>query len=123
MRFLMISTLVVFPALSYERLPASRDRIVVVCRCGVAAYAEALEGIRERLGQDPETIDLDKAGTSGIAAIGRRLPGDIYIAIGQEALLAASAVKPPVPVVATMILQGDAAPDGVASEVNLDVPP
>ena len=115
--------LTAFAAVAVEHPTVSPDRVSVVCRCSIPAYGEALLGVRQTLGQDPEIIDLDKISVTDLAGAVRPDPRRVYIAIGREALLAAAALRPQVPIVATMILHGDVGPDLAVAEVDLDVPP
>lgn len=100
------------------------DRVAVVCDCLGDAYKEALDGIRQALGREPEVLPPD-AGAAAFITAARQNPGRIYIAVGRDALRYATSVKPGLPVVGTMILRGDAATGGtpLAAEVDLDVPP
>jgi putative ABC transport system substrate-binding protein len=115
--------LIALTVMGSDRLLVTRDRIAVVCRCSVGAYGEALQGVRDTLGRDPEIFDLDKGGLTDLGAPSRRDPGKVYIAIGQESFLAAASLKPQVPIISTMILHGDVPPGVAAAEIDLDVPP
>lgn len=100
------------------------DRVAVVCDCSEDAYKEALDGIRQALGREPEVLPPGAGAAASITAA-RQNPGRIYIAVGRDALRYATSVKPGLSVVGTMILRGDAATGGMplAAEVDLDVPP
>ena len=123
MKHLASSILLALAGMGFERPIVTRDHVAVVCRCSVGAYGEALQGVRETLGRDPETIDLDKVGPADLAAAVRSDMGRVYIAIGQEAFLATASLKPQAPVIGTMMLRGDAPAGLAAGEVHLDVPP
>jgi hypothetical protein len=102
----------------------SADRVVVVCNCSVDAYKEALEGIRQVLGREPELVTPGAPGAIP-AAPAHQDRGSIYIAIGRDALQYAVSAKPDLSVVGTMVLREDAASVGApsAGEIDLDAPP
>jgi hypothetical protein len=97
----------------------SADRIVVVCRCEVDAYREALAGIREELGREPIVLAADATEVARAAALD---PGRVYIAVGRDALLASR--QGPLAVVGAMMLREEIAAEGPgpAAQVELDVP-
>lgn len=123
MKHLAGGILLALGGLGFERPALVRSHVEVVCRCSVAAYAEALQGVQEALGRDTEIIDLDKTSTANLAAAMRKEAGKVYIAIGQEAVVATTSLRPQPPVIATMILRGDVPPGTATGEIDLDVPP
>jgi putative ABC transport system substrate-binding protein len=108
-------------------LAVSADRVVVVCNCSVDAYKEALEGIRQVLGREPELVTPGAAGVTDATRLSsaNQNPGNVYIAIGRDALHYAVLAKPDLSVVGTMMLRADAAAEGApsAGEIDLDTPP
>jgi len=122
MKFFAAAVSIVVLAASPADASTARERLVVVCHCSVPAFAEAVEGVREALGRNPELIDLDKMRQNEIESILRRDPDSVYVAIGQDALKRIALLKPEAPVIATMMLSSD---DGSRAtlEIDLDVPP
>jgi len=91
---------------------ADPGELIVVFASGMPAYTEALEGLRQSLGQgtaQPLFLNLAAAGAAGelAAALGRP-SARLVIAIGTEAQLAVFSLRTEVPVLSTMILRSDA---------------
>ena len=125
MKLIAITT-TLWLALVAPKLPAlSADRVVVVCSCSLHAYQEALVGIRQTLGREPEVVNLDAGGAGALRPSARRDSGKIYIAVGRDALHAALSEAPKVSVIGTMMLREDAPNEAVkaVAEIDLDVPP
>jgi ABC transporter substrate binding protein len=101
----------------------SAERVIVVCNCSVPAYAEALQGIHDFLGREPDVISPEKLAGGELPASARQDRGGVFIGIGKESFLAAIAIKPSVPMVSVMMLHADVPSGAAASGVDLDVPP
>lgn len=123
-RFAMAVACLLRPLLLAGVPALTSDRIAVICNCSVDAYKEALEGIRQVLGREPDVLAPEPA-SAGLIAAASQNSGRAYIAIGRDAVRYATSVKPGLSVVGTMILREDAATGGtpLATEVDLDVPP
>jgi len=96
--------------------------VVVVAESGVAAYGEALEGLRAGLGPGVARV-VDLGGAGGAGELRRSLEARearVVVAVGTRALAELRARRIALPVVATMVLRGSE-PE-LAGQIDLDVP-
>jgi len=96
--------------------------VVVVAESGVAAYGEAVEGLRGGLGPGLAHV-VDIGGSSAPSDLRRTLEARetrVVVAVGSRALAELRARRIALPVVATMVLRGSE-PEG-AGQIDLDVP-
>ena len=101
----------------------SADRVVVVCNCGLEAYQEAIDGIRDALGRAPDVVNLEAGGAAALQLKARDATR-VFIVLGRDALHSLAVARPAGPVFSAMMLHRDAEEEKVslAGEIDLDAP-
>ena len=116
--FLLIAARMLLASGIVHPLPGS---VLVVTESGVAAFADAVDGLTGVLGATTRVIDIQSVrSAAGLAEALRSRDTQLVIAVGSRAFAEVQSRKSAVPVVSTMMLHG-AAMDA-AGQMNVDLP-